>query len=125
LAVSFVGIIIAMNFKNLVMKKEQDRALQTPAEANRDKHINYLAEEDTETTTDTGDGESIENRRRRHDADSGNDGSSNEILQKEKQIDPGNEHHHRTDADDKIFDDDIYRSPKYEEDVDGDVPGGS
>lgn len=33
--------------------------------------------------------------RSKHDADSGND-SSNELLQKEKLIDPGNEHSHHT-----------------------------
>jgi len=27
-------------------KKEQDRALQVPAEANREKHINFLEEEE-------------------------------------------------------------------------------
>ncbi|MEO6329194.1 MAG: hypothetical protein ABIO55_09685 [Ginsengibacter sp.] len=30
----------------------------------------------------------------KHDADNGNDITVNEILQKEKLIDPGNEHHH-------------------------------
>lgn len=35
-----------------------------------------------------------ESLKQKHDADSGNDGSSNEILQKENLIDPGNEHHH-------------------------------
>ena len=39
---------------------------------------------------------SIEESRRKHDADSGND-SSNEMLQHEKLIDPGNEHNHDTD----------------------------
>ena len=27
-------------------KKEQDRILQTPSEANRDKHVNFLAQEE-------------------------------------------------------------------------------
>jgi hypothetical protein len=103
--------------------KEQDRALQAPAEANRDKHINYLADEDTDAGIDAGNEESIESRRRKHDADSGNDGSSNEILQMELRIDPGNEHHHRTDADDKIFDEDIDRSPRYDADAGGDGTG--
>ncbi len=40
-----------------------------------------------------------ENRRLKHDADSGNDGYSNEMLQKEGLIDPGNEHHHTSDDD--------------------------
>jgi hypothetical protein len=31
----------------------------------------------------------------KHDADAGNDGYSNELLQKEHRIDPGNEHHHQ------------------------------
>ena len=68
--------------------EEQDGALQTPAEANPDKHVNYFAEEED---TDTSAEESIEDPRRRHDADSGNDGSSNEMLADERQIDPGNE----------------------------------
>ena len=104
--------------------KEQDRALQAPAEANRDKHINFLADEDTDTGADTSNDESTESRRRRHDADSGNDGSTNAILQQESRIDPGNEHHHtRTDADDAIFDDDIDRSPRYDADAGGDSSG--
>ena len=41
---------------------------------------------------------SEESRSQQHDADSGNDGSSNEILQKEKLIDPGNEHQHHDDT---------------------------
>ncbi len=102
---------------------EQDRALQTPSEANRDKHVNYFAEE--EGNANTGDEESIEDRRRRHDADSGNDGSSNEILQNEKRLDPGNEHHHRTDADDKVFDENIDRSPRYDADAGGDGTGST
>ncbi len=44
--------------------------------------------------------QSEESRRQKHDADSGNDGSSNEMLQKEKMIDHGNEHHHSGDTDD-------------------------
>ena len=106
--------------------EEQDRALQTPAEANRNKHINYLAEEDTDANDandNTGNQESVDSRRRRHDADSGKDGPSNEMLHHEKQIDPGNEHHHRSDADDTTFDSDIDRSPKYEADAGGDGTG--
>ncbi len=37
----------------------------------------------------------------KHEADSGND-STNEMLQKEKRIDPGNEHHHQNQADGKM-----------------------
>ena len=103
--------------------KEQQPALQLPTEANGYKHIISPAEEEGDTVTGTGNDESTENRRRRHDADSGNDGSTNEILQKEIRIDPGNEHHHRTDADDKIFDDDIDRSPRYDADAGGDATG--
>jgi hypothetical protein len=39
---------------------------------------------------------SSEDTRRKHDADSGND-STNEMLQHEKLIDPGNEHSHDAD----------------------------
>ena len=102
---------------------KQDLALQTPAEANRDKHINFLAEEEGDANTDIENEEGVENRRRRHDADSGNDGSSNEMLQKEMRIDTASEHHHRTDADDKIFDDDIDRSPRFDADAGGDASG--
>ena len=58
----------------------------------------------------------------KHD-DSSNDDSISEMLKKEIRIDPGNEHHHRTDADDKIFDDDIDRSPRNEPDARGDNTG--
>jgi hypothetical protein len=114
--VQYIGITLAGNFKKLIMKnKKQDRALQTPAEANPDKHTNYPETEDTGTDRE----ENIDNRRRRD-----TDGSFNEMLQKEKRIDPGNEHHHhRTDADDIIFDDDIDRSPKYDADAGGDGTG--
>ena len=98
--------------------RKQDRALQTPSEANPDKNINYPDTEDTSTESE----ENIDSRRR-HDADSVTDGSFNEMLQHEIRIDPGNEHHHRTDADDIIFDDDIDRSPKYDADAGGDETG--
>jgi hypothetical protein len=118
--VPYIGITLAGILKNLTMKnKKQDRALQTPAEANRDKHINYPEAEDTGTVSE----ERMEGRRRRHNADNGNDGSSNETLQIEKVTGPGNGHHHRTDADDTIFDDDIDRSPRYEADAGGDGTG--
>ena len=58
-----------------------------------------------------------EETRRKHDADSGND-STNEMLQHEKLIDPGNEHSH--DAD-KEFDDSD-RS-KHDADAGGDGTG--
>ena len=46
---AYVGITFAALLKNLIMKnKEQDRALQVPAESNRDKHINFPAEEELE-----------------------------------------------------------------------------
>ena len=44
---------------------------------------------------------SIENSRQKHDADRKNDGSSSEMLQKEKLIDDGNEHHHSADTKDE------------------------
>ena len=97
------------------MENKEQPALQVPTEANGYKHIGPPAEEKRDTEN-TGKDESIEGRRR-HDADSGNDSSLNEILQKEIRIDPGNEHHHRTDADDKIFDDDIDRSPRFDADA--------
>ena len=33
------------------MKKQKDRHLDVPAEVNRDKHINFVAEERSETNT--------------------------------------------------------------------------
>ena len=64
-----------------------------------------------------------ESHGQKDDADSGNDGSSNEMLQKENLIDPGNEHHHLTDADYKLFDKDVDRSPRFETDSGGDASG--
>lgn len=115
----YVGITLAGRLINIIMENKGPAT----AEANRDKHINYLAEEEAATGADPGNDKSIESRRRMHGTDAGNDGSSNEIPQKEKRIDPGNEHHHRTDADDKIFDDDIDRSPQYDADAGGDGTG--
>ena len=94
--------------------KEQDPALQAPPEANRDKHMNFFEAEDRDGNTNKKNEESIEDRRKKQDADSGNNSFLHEMLEKEIRIDPGNEHHHRTDADDKIFDDDIDRSPRFE-----------
>ncbi len=94
--------------------KEKDPALEAPAEANQ--HMNYLKAEAKDINANKNKEESIEDRRKKYDADSGNDSFLNEMLEKEIRIDPGNEHHHhRTDADDKIFDDDIDRSPRFEE----------
>ena len=122
--VPYIGITLAVILKSLIMEnKEQAPSLQVPAEDNGYKHIISAAGEKKDADTDSSDEESVESRRRRHDADSGNDGSSIEMLQMEKRIDPGNEHHHRTDADDKIFDDDIDRSPRYDADAGGDASG--
>jgi hypothetical protein len=95
--------------------KEQDRALQTPAEANRDKHMNYPAAEEGDSN-DTGN-EDVEETRRKHDADSGND-STNEILQKEKLIDPGNEHTHHSNREEGAA-----KDPKHDADSGGDGTG--
>lgn len=73
--------------------KEQDPALQASA----DKQMNYSAEEESDIKDDAKNKEREESRRQKHDADSGNE-DFNEMLQKEKLIDPGNEHH-QTDAD--------------------------
>ncbi len=59
--------------------------------------------------------QSEESRGQKHDADSGNDGSSNEILQKEKAIDPGNEHHHTNENAD--------RSSRHDAESGGDATG--
>ncbi len=64
--------------------------------------------------------QSEESRRQKHDADSGNDGSSNEMLQKEKMIDPGNEHHHTGDTDDE---NDTGSSSRHDADSGGDATG--
>lgn len=93
---------------------EQDRALQTPAEANRDKHMNYRAAEDGDINA-TGNNEGVEESGSKYDADSGND-STNEILQKEKLIDPGNEHTDRSGGNKA-------NSPKYDADSGGDGTG--
>ncbi len=100
--------------------KEQDRALQAPSEANRDKHMNYLAAEDTDTNSETSnDDEDLETRRKKHDADSGSDGTSDEMLQKENLIDPGNEHHHKIDTGKR----DTTGSARHDADAGGDASG--
>lgn len=93
--------------------KQQDRALDMPAASHRDKHIIYLAERDSEN--ENNEDEDPEKIRQKKDADSGND-STNEILQKEKLIDPGNEHTDRSKGG-KL------RSPKYDADAGGDGTG--
>lgn len=104
------------HFKFLIMEnKEQDRALQTPSEANRDKHMNYAAAEDNDDATN--DNNDVEERRKKHDADSGNDSSTNQMLQQEELIDPGNEHTDRSRGND------ANRSPKYDADAGGDGTG--
>ena len=60
-----------------------------------------------------------EERRQKHDADSGNDGSTNAILQKEELIDPGNEHTERS----VRSDDAGGRSPRHDADAGGDGTG--
>lgn len=62
-----------------------------------------------------------ESRRLKHDAESGNDGFSNDMLQKEGLIDPGNEHHHTDDdgTDSNIHD----RTLKHDADAGGDATG--
>ena len=57
--------------------------------------------------------------RRKHYADSGND-STNEILQKEKLIDPGNEHSHHTGHE---FNRDTQAKAKHDADAGGDGTG--
>ena len=61
------------------------------------------------------DRDNVEETRRKHDADSGND-STNEMLQKEKLIDPGNEHTHRAHEENT-------GSPKHDADSGGDGTG--
>jgi hypothetical protein len=63
----------------------------------------------------------IDDNRRKHDADSRNDGSTNEMLQQEKLIDQGNEHYHH--FDDKKFENDMLSSPKFDADAGGDTTG--
>ena len=107
--------------------KEQDPALQTPAEANRDKHMNYLAsKEDGNNNTTDEENEEIEtsknpheDRRSKHDADSGND-STNQMLQKENLVDAGNEHNHLKDTQSRTDD---YHSKKNDADAGSDGTG--
>ena len=44
------------------MKKQKDRALDVPAEANRDKHINYLEEAEKRSGTATRDSNAFKKR---------------------------------------------------------------
>ena len=110
--------------------KKQDRALQTPSEANRDKHMNYLASQEQvandEVDNDEADNEENEDQRFRehirnkHDADSGNEGSTNEMLQKENLIDPGNEHNHLKGSQNR---DEDYRPGKFDAEAGSDATG--
>src|SRR5437868_6234455 len=97
--------------------KQQDRALDIPAEANRDKHMNYMASAEGDSENTANEEKDVERTRRKHDADSGND-STNEMLQKEKLIDPGNEHTDRSDRSEPGS-----RLPKYDADSGGDGTG--
>jgi hypothetical protein len=94
--------------------KQQDRALDIPAEANRDKHMNYPAVEEGDTKSNNDEEIDDDEKRRKHDADSGND-STNQMLQKEKKIDPGNEHNHLHNERDQ--------STKHDADAGGDGTG--
>ena len=98
--------------------KEQDTALQVDAEAHRDKPTNYSNAEERDVNDDAENKKSEESRRKKHDADSGNDGF-NEMLQKENLIDPGNEHNHDRGAADKNSD----SSPQHDADSGGDASG--
>ena len=46
------------------MKKQKDRALDVPAEANRDKHINYLEEAEKRSGAATKDSNAFKKRMR-------------------------------------------------------------
>ena len=59
-----------------------------------------------------------EDDRKKHDSDSRNDGSTNQMLQHEKLIDPGNEHSHN--FDDKKFENDMAPSTKFDADASAD-----
>jgi hypothetical protein len=109
-----IGTKVEADYINFIMEnKAKDRALDVPAEANRDKHMNYLAADDGDS--DNRGNDDVEEARRRHDADSGND-STNEMLQKEKLIDPGNEHTHRAHEENE-------RTEKHDADAGGDGTG--
>ena len=81
-----------------MQNKEQDRALQTPAEANRDKHMNYLAAEEQDAPNKENDENKDEvpgkNIRSNRDNSGATDNPANQVLQHENLIDPGNEHNH-------------------------------
>ena len=98
-------------------KQQTDRALQTPQEVNREKHIKFLAEERGDPDVKNEDESDAEDEKKSEVA--GGPENATEPSQKEIRIDTLNEPHQRTDADDKIFDDDVDRSPTYlaEDDV--------
>ncbi len=72
-------------------EKEQTPPVQVPTEANNYKHIDTPSEGGTDDMDD----KSGEDHLPKNDADSGDDDSPEAILQEEKIIDPGNEHHHQ------------------------------
>ena len=48
-------------------KKEQDRILQTPSEANRDKHVNFVAQEQDDVDPATENSNSLLNRQKQEE----------------------------------------------------------
>ena len=99
--------------------KQQDPALQTPSEANMDKHMNYLAAEDNDDDSKGNSESNDEEMRNKRDADSGNDGGTNAMLQQEELIDPGNEHTDRSVGSNEPGG----RSPRHDADSGGDATG--
>lgn len=74
---------------------------------------------ENKTPENNNDDNSSEDVRRKHDADSGND-TTNQILQKEKLIDPGNEHNHHADTEKGSADN---NQSKFDADAGGDGTG--
>src|SRR5438067_9847456 len=75
--------------------KNDDPVLHKPSEALRGGNLHYSGAKNNIPEIPRSD-------KAKHDTGNGNEGSTNEVRQKEKLIDPGNEHTHRKDAEESI-----------------------
>ena len=78
LVLNRIGITLVARLINLIMEASQQNVREQNSDAEKIEHDEKKTAEQTD---------------QKHDADSGND-TTNEMLQKEKLIDPGNEHSH-------------------------------
>ncbi|MEO8765705.1 MAG: hypothetical protein ABI416_15500 [Ginsengibacter sp.] len=93
-----------------MQNKQVDQAMQTTAKSGGDRNKNQLSEAEQPGIKE----ENIENTHSETCLEREHAAALYEQSQQEKRIDHGNEHHHHTDADYKIFDEYIDRSTRSE-----------